>query len=195
MTDLAIPAIPTLYAGVLYRSRTEARWAKFWRELGIEPDYEPQGYVTTTGKPYLPDFMIHAALGRLWVEVKGSWESDPQGIAKFRAFAAERPFPAETRAVLLTGPPTLDGRFLVIGGDDSQDDPLKGYWEDDSQQWRPCVSGHHFDLAYPGLFRAKFAEDGCADDFGGNGETKLRDAVSAALSARFGTHEHGGTAA
>lgn len=190
MTDLTISAIPTLYNGILYRSRTEARWAKFWDELGIiDRDYEPQGFVTTTGKPYLPDFMIKAAGGRLWVEIKGSWESDPQGIAKFRTFAAERPYPSDSRAVLLTGAPTLDGKFLVIGGNDDQDDPLKGVWEDDTQQWRPCGSGDHFDLAYPGLFRAKFAVDDCADNFGGNGETRLRDAVSAALSARFGTHE------
>jgi hypothetical protein len=195
VTDLTIPAIPTLYNGVLYRSRTEARRAKFWRELGIEPDYEPQGFVTTTGKPYLPDFMVPVALGRLWVEIKGSWESDPQGICRFRTFAAERPFPADTRAALLAGPPTLDGRFLVIGGDDSQDDPLKGHWEDDTQQWRPCVGGYHFDLAYPGLFRAKFAEDGCPDDFGGDGEGRLRKAVDKARSARFGTHESDETAA
>lgn len=195
MTDSGIPAIPTPYDGVLFRSRTEARWAKFWRELGMDYDYEPQGFVTAAGKPYLPDFIVPAALGRLWVEVKGSWESDPQGIAKFRAFAAERPNPSDTRAVLLTGAPTLDGKFLVVGGDDDQDDPLKGGWEDDTQQWRPCGDGYHFDLCYPGLFRAKFVEDDCPDNFGGNGEERLRKAVNKARSARFGTHEHGETAA
>jgi hypothetical protein len=195
VTDPNIPAIPTPYDGVLFRSRTEARWARFWRELGVDWDYEPQGFVTAAGKPYLPDFVVFPALGRLWVEVKGSWESDPDGIAKFRTFAAQRPHPAETRAALLVGRPALDGRFLVVGGDDDQDDPLKGAWEDDAQQWRPCVSGHHVDLCYPGLFHAKFVEDGCADDFGGPGEERLRKAVSAALSARFGTREPGETAA
>jgi hypothetical protein len=105
--DLTIPAIPTLYRGVLHRSRTEARWHVFWYALGMEPDYEPQGFVTATGKPYLPDFMIFPGLGRLWVEIKGSWEADPEGITKFRTFAMERPFPSETRAVLLTGPPAI----------------------------------------------------------------------------------------
>ena len=71
MTDLAIPAIPTLYAGVLFRSRTEARWAKFWDELDIKWDYEPQGFVTAAGEPYLPDFAAFPALGLLWVEIKG----------------------------------------------------------------------------------------------------------------------------
>jgi hypothetical protein len=167
----------------------------FWDRLGVNWDYEPQGFTTAAGAPYLPDFMVFPALGRLWVEVKGSWESDPDGIAKFRAFAAQRPYPSDSRAVLLAGTPTLDGKFLVVGGDDDSDDPLKGVWEDDTQQWRPCGSGYHFDLAYPGLFCAKFAEDGCADDFGGPGEKTLRKAVEAALSARFGTHESGETAA
>jgi hypothetical protein len=189
VTDLAIPAIPTLYAGVLFRSRTEARWAKFWDELDIRWDYEPQGFVTAAGIPYLPDFAVFPALGLLWVEIKGSWQSDPEGVAKWRTFAMQRPQPDVSRAALFAGAPSLEGQYLIAGGNDDQDNPLKGGWEDDSQQWRPCVSGHHFDLTYPGLFRAKFAEDGCADDFGGNGEARLRDAVAAALSARFGTHE------
>jgi hypothetical protein len=193
VTDLAIPAIPTLYAGVLFRSRTEARWALFWDQLGIKWEYEPQGFVTTAGVPYLPDFIVFPALGRLWVEIKGSWQADPGGVARCRRFADDRPQPS--RAALFAGPPAVEGQYLIVGGNEYQDDPLKGGWEDDTQQWRPCVGGHHFDLTYPGLFRAKFAEDGCADDFGGNGEARLRDAVSAALSARFGTHEHGGTAA
>jgi hypothetical protein len=83
---------------------------------------------------------------------------------------------------------------VVWGGFDHQDDPLKGSWEDDTQQWRPCGSGHHFDLCYPGLFRAKFVEDGCPDDFGGAGEGRLRRAVQAALSERFDSSV-GGSAA
>lgn len=189
MSDLLIPPKETLYDGIWYRSRTEARWSMLWKELGIEREWEPQGFTTADGRPYLPDFIVFPAIGRLWVEVKGSWESDPDGIAKFRRFAAERPFPSESRAALLVGSPSLEGKYLVIGGDDNSDNPLKGPWEDDTQQWRPCSSGHHFDLAFPGLFRAKFAEDGCPDDFGGVGEERLRRAVDKVRSARFGTHE------
>jgi hypothetical protein len=193
--DLAIPAIPTLYAGVLFRSRTEARWAMFWDKLDIKWDYEPQGFVTASGDPYLPDFAVFPALGLLWAEVKGSWQSDPEGVGKWRRFAVQRPQPSVSRAVLLSGAPAIDGQFLVAGGDDDQPDPLKGAWEDDTQQWRPCVSGHHFDLTFPGRFHGKFVEDGCADDFGGPGEDRLRKAVAAARSARFGVHEPGETAA
>jgi len=189
--DLTIPAIPTLYAGVLFRSRTEARWARFWDELDIKWEYEPQGFVAA-GVPYLPDFAVFPALGLLWVEIKPSWQADPAGVEKWRKFAVRRPQPS--RAALFAGPPSLDGEYLVTGGDDNSDDPLKGIWEDDTQQWRPCPGAHHFDLTYPGLFRAKFAEDDCEGGFLGLGEDRLRDAVAAALSARFDGRD-GGTAA
>lgn len=194
MRDLTIPAIPTLYRGVLHRSRLEARWARFWFALGIpEPHYEPQGFVAA-GIPYLPDFLVHLALGPLWVEIKPDWETDPEGVEKWRKFAVRRPNPARTRAALFAGPPSLEGAYLIIGGDDDSDNPVQGGWEDDTQQWRPCGSGHHFDLCYPGLFRAKFVEDGCPDDFGGTGEGRLRKAVDAALSERFDGSDNGSAA-
>jgi len=176
-------SMTALYAGVLFRSHTEACYAMFFDQLGIKWDYEPQGFATD-GEPYLPDFVAWPALGMLWLEIKGDWETDSAGVAKWRRFAEQRPQPS--RAALLSGKPSLEGRHLIIGGDDTQDDPLKGGWEDDTYQWRPCPSGHHFDLAFPGLFRAKFAEDGCPDGFGGNGEERLRKAVQTALSYRFG---------
>jgi hypothetical protein len=174
---------PGGYGGIRFRSHTEHRWAIFLDELAIKWEYEAQGFITD-GEPYLPDFIAWPALGPLWIEIKGDWETDPSGVAKFRRWAAQRPQPS--RAVLISGPPAIEGTHLVIGGDDEQDDPLKGAWEDDTQQWCPCPGGHHFDLAFPGLFRAKFAEDDCADDFGGNGEERLRKAVRSANSYRFG---------
>jgi hypothetical protein len=75
---------------------------------------------------------------------------------------------------------------LVMGGDPDAEDPGEGPWEDDTREWRPCPSGHHFDLVYPGLFRGKLAEDGCPySDQAGRGSEKLEQAVSAARTARF----------
>jgi hypothetical protein len=173
--DLAIPAIETRYAGVLFRSRTEARWAKFWDELDIKWDYEPQGFIAA-GIPYLPDFVAFPALGMLWVEIKPTWQADPEGVAKWREFAIWRP--GHSRAVLFAGTPALEGNYFVRGGSDSHP------WEDDTQQWRPCPSGHHFDLAYPGTFRSRYAEDGCTP-CAHDGESRLESAVAAALSFKF----------
>lgn len=63
-----IKPIETRYAGCRFRSRLEARWAVFFDALGIEWQYEPEGYIVA-GKPYLPDFWLPGL--KLWVEVKG----------------------------------------------------------------------------------------------------------------------------
>jgi hypothetical protein len=68
---VSIAAIPTRYAGCRFRSRLEARWAVFFDAMGIEWQYEPQGY--KVGKrPYLPDFLLTDREYETWVEVKGS---------------------------------------------------------------------------------------------------------------------------
>jgi hypothetical protein len=181
--SLDIPVKETLYEGVLFRSRTEARHAVFWDELEIGWSYEVERFLPA-GARYLPDFVIFPALGTVWVEIKPTWQADPEGVARFREFAAQRPRPS--RAALIVGLPTPHNKPLIIGGDDNQDDPVKGGWEDDTREWRPCPGGHHFDLAFPGAFYAKFADDGCPDDFGGDGEARIAAASQAALSHRFG---------
>src|ERR1700683_252125 len=95
-------SMPGPYAGVPFRSHTEAAWAIFLDQLDIKWQFEPQGFATD-GEAYLPDFMAWPALGPVWIEVKGDWESDLAGVAKFRRFAAQRPQPS--RAVLLSGKP------------------------------------------------------------------------------------------
>jgi hypothetical protein len=184
--------MPVLYAGTLFRSHLEARWAIFLNHLDLKWEYEPQGF-KTRGVPYLPDFAVFAPLGLLWAEIKPAWESDPEGVGKWRLFTTERPRPS--RAALLTGKPAVRSVHLVIGGDEESDSPLRGPWEDDRQEWRPCPAGYHFDLAYPGTNRVRFAEDGCPDDFGRGGDARIENAVRVALSARFGKFAPDGTAA
>lgn len=50
-------AINTKYKGYNFRSRLEARWAVFFDELGIEFEYEKEGYRLPAGN-YLPDFWL-----------------------------------------------------------------------------------------------------------------------------------------
>jgi hypothetical protein len=61
-------AIPTVYAGVQFRSRLEARWAAFFDLLRWPWDYEP---IDLEG--YIPDFLIRAREPFI-VEVKGRSE-------------------------------------------------------------------------------------------------------------------------
>ena len=184
---MAAPPIPTWFDGVLYRSRLEARYAKFFTELGVVFEYETQGF-DVDGVWYLPDFMLPLAGGIVWAEVKPGWAADPEGVEKFRRFTAMRPQPS--RAALLVGmPATGPGHIVIFGGDGESDNPLQGPWEDDTQEWRPCPSGHHFGIACAGPFGARFAEDDCADNFGGDGEEKLKRAADAARTARFSRDE------
>lgn len=51
-------AIETLHKGIMYRSRTEARWAVFMDALGIRHSYEPEGFDLGEDGWYLPDFWL-----------------------------------------------------------------------------------------------------------------------------------------
>ena len=57
-------AITTIYGGIEYRSRLEARWAAFFAGIGWHFTYEP-----FDGDGYIPDFLIHGDRPLL-VEVK-----------------------------------------------------------------------------------------------------------------------------
>jgi hypothetical protein len=184
--------LPAWHAGVRYRSLLEARYAFFLDRLEVKFDYEAAGFKTLTC--YRPDFMVFAALGTLWAEIKPAWGSDPDGEMRFRNFAHERPQPS--RAALIAGPPCARPS-LVIGGDIDAENPGNGPWEDDTYEWRPCPSGYHIDLAYPGKFGSKFAEDGCPPVPGNGGEERIAAAATAARNARFDTRDNppAGTAA
>jgi hypothetical protein len=53
MFDPQIPAIPTIYKGITFRSRLEARWAFMFDRLQWPYEYEPREL-----KNYIPDFIL-----------------------------------------------------------------------------------------------------------------------------------------
>lgn len=57
--------IPTMFVGVRFRSRLEARWAALFDELKIPWEYEPTDLVR-----YIPDFILNFPRKRLLVEIK-----------------------------------------------------------------------------------------------------------------------------
>lgn len=80
-----ISAIDTHYKGYLFRSRLEARWAVFFDAMGIEWEYEPEGY-NINGIMYLPDFYLPSI--ETFAEVKPHGLSDEE-IEKVNALALE----------------------------------------------------------------------------------------------------------
>lgn len=67
---MQLRAIETRYRGYRFRSRLEARWAVFFDNLGLQWEYEPEGFELPGGVRYLPDFYLPAL--DVWVEIKGA---------------------------------------------------------------------------------------------------------------------------
>ncbi len=88
-----IKPIETVYNGYRFRSRLEARWAVFFDALGVQYEYEPEGF-TKNGITYLPDFRLKCYGFRgehnwedpidLYVEVKG--KMDEESAKKINTF-------------------------------------------------------------------------------------------------------------
>ena len=88
----SIRPIETQYDGYLFRSRLEARWAVFFKSLGVPYAYEPEGF-RRNGVWYLPDFRVKCWGLRgeksgppfdLYIEVKGSM--DEESAEKLKVF-------------------------------------------------------------------------------------------------------------
>lgn len=131
---LALP-LPTIYQGVPFRSRLEARWAYFFERLGLAWEYEPGGVVLAwDGRaiPYAPDFFVRARDWACAVEVKP--ETDDLEALEGARFLVERYAEQARRAILLVvGPP---GRREALCREPA---PNGG----------PCLTGT-FDFAYAG---------------------------------------------
>jgi hypothetical protein len=65
-----IKAIETKFDGHFFRSRLEARWAVFFKTLGVPYAYEMEGFDLGGGYRYLPDFWLPQQ--EAWIEIKGA---------------------------------------------------------------------------------------------------------------------------
>lgn len=66
-----VQAIPTIYAGIEFRSRLEASVAQFFNKLGWNWEYEPKSFLLPSGVHYRPDFYVKRRIRNLWVECRG----------------------------------------------------------------------------------------------------------------------------
>jgi hypothetical protein len=81
-----IKAIETSYQGYRFRSRLEARWAVFFDAVGLNFEYEKEGFDLGDPGYYLPDFYLSSL--DTWVEIKpNGGEKDRAVIAKCHTLA------------------------------------------------------------------------------------------------------------
>lgn len=139
MTNL-IPAIPTKFAGINFRSRLEAKWAAMFSLMGLDWEYEP-----FDAKGYIPDFVL---LGDdpLLVEVKPAMNLDECWSHVSKVEAA------------LEGNWTHD--ILIVGATPTMPGPEGGYAMDGWEGWNLIV----------GLLGERWDEDVACDDFPGHWE-------------------------
>jgi hypothetical protein len=190
-----IRPIETRYKGYRFRSRLEARWAVFFDALGIQWQYEQQGFelnldnpgniagppgVTISGKAlYLPDFWLPQV--NMFAEVKPTWPTLNE-LALIAALSGH-PHPV----LILDGPPDARTYWAAEGRG-----PYGGPWD----VW---LVEHQIDNTY--LREHRFWTGDCHDLTRSCWYKPLHDelpeyaamhAVHAARAARF---EHGETPA
>lgn len=179
-------AIETHYRGYRFRSRLEARWAVFFQTLGVRWEYEPEGFVLSTGEYYLPDFRISLRDGPLWVEVK------PHGASTelFETFlGVNQPGdePPETLGTVLHEIPDPED----IANGDFVDDDFSIFW-DIHYQFCTCNACGTIGFQYCG--RSERIGCGChtvENKIYTYDHPRILNAYAAARSARFEHRENG----
>jgi hypothetical protein len=92
-------ALNTLYAGSYFRSRTEARWAVYFDLIGVEWEYEKEGYDLGDGVKYLPDFWFPKH--KMYGEVKATNDLTDVEVDKAKRLSLQ----SKREVVILSGPP------------------------------------------------------------------------------------------
>lgn len=169
--------MPTEYNGILFRSRTEARWAFVFEQFGWTYFYEQETYSLAEGL-YLPDFFIPKL--DLFFEVKGE---DPTADELLKA--SSLCVATEKYVAVSSGPPNhrrtqLDNDIYTFSPerDCVNDEPYAdwhkggfvfGRWSD-----HPVSSLHLGNLVYLPVLS----------------QIDWQTAFSRAANARFGVYEH-----
>ena len=183
---MTIKAIETVYKGYRFRSRLEARWAVFFDTLGIQWEYEKEGYDLGEAGWYLPDFWLPQV--EMWAEVKPDLLSDEES--------------AKVEALIMQSHKSV---LLLIGVPDTHEYMAGHFWlscEEEENRPTQCVpypeccaecesaAGEviYYDYALTMYHNYPILEGRFFSSPEGQVFEDTRKAVAAARSARF---EHG----
>jgi hypothetical protein len=184
---MTLKAIQTKYNGFLFRSRLEARWAIFFDTLGIDYQYELEGFELGKAGRYLPDFYLPHL--DCWYEVKPG-KLEPEDERKIEAFleqldhghlilaCGDIPSPAEPDACFRKGGGWAPGISCGFPG---------GGW-DFPFLWCSCLTGQHFGIQWCGYgnrIKCDCPGQRCDKDNRGVYDPKIVAAFEAARSAQF----------
>lgn len=180
--------IETTYAGHRFRSRLEARWAVFFDHLGVEWEYEPEGYIVG-GRAYLPDFRLTSLRldGPVLFEVKGAEIDDDEYELMLHRLATEA---TVIVAVGQHARPDRVGRVGRTGPVDGSGLARFGGGTPDTVWWTVCPECAGVGCAADAEVRAMACCGKRSVPYGmrnGN-DPRILAALTAARSARF---EHG----
>lgn len=192
MMATTIKAIETAYAGYMFRSRLEARWAVFFDALRIPYRYETEGFALPDGTWYLPDFWLPEH--KTWIEIKGSEEQAQADGAdgKLRQLAEA----TRASALCFFGDCTAEHNNLRSFDHDSacgwvfsrrpgEDGEAHGPYWDNHFRWCRCPRCGIVGLSFEGR-AARLCSCFPGDDKGYNADDALIDAAfRAAKSYRF----------
>ncbi|HOV24577.1 MAG TPA: hypothetical protein PL107_09990, partial [Candidatus Marinimicrobia bacterium] len=102
-----IKPIETKFDGYRFRSRLEARWAVFFKEYGLDFEYELEGYKLPSGLQYLPDFYLTDL--DTYIEIKPHQKLTRKEIEKITEFSLE----GDKRLLLIIGTPTNETMYFI----------------------------------------------------------------------------------
>ena len=170
---MAIKAINTEYNGYKFRSRLEARWAVFFDTLGIEYEYEPEGFEFEDGTRYLPDFWMPTE--ECFIEIKPGtqWHYHKKshllfsGTNKRVVYIAGLPWPGEYRVSFYTHlAPFHDAAMFAVGQKNNSEIwivSINGDWgqvlkskTSGSDFCRPIIDADILTKAYTAARQARF---------------------------------------
>ena len=152
-TNSKMKAIETIYNGIRFRSRTEARWAVFMDALGVVWEYEREGFDLGDGVLYLPDFWLPQL--NCWIEIKGVRAVPEDELKKVRRLAKQ----SGKDVYLFCGSPLAP----------DEDNPNLWYGAESAADWFPSEGGqdgHHLWCECPRCRRVGIEFDGRAGRIG-----------------------------
>ena len=179
-----IKAIDTDYKGYKFRSRLEARWAVFFDVLGIEWEYEKEGYELGAGERYLPDFALSGIGLRdcgnkdgVWAEVK---PRDQTSCGKLERLVEM----SKKDGILLSGQPGDQWQYGGMGDGHYQYKYRAGsdVWWDNCMYFMKCYTCGAVKIEFlEGNYMVCESCQGTCDD----GHPSILKAIWEARSARF----------